>query len=588
MVSASGRFVMAFNGEIYNHLSLRSELLKSGNNVAWRGHSDTETLLACIETWGLDTTLKACIGMFALALWDREESCIYIARDRMGEKPLYYGWQKDVFLFASELKALNVHPAFEGEINRDALTILLRHGYISAPHTIYTGIHKLQAGVALRIPVRNGRAVSDSNPVPYWKLHEFVDKPVANPYPGGEKGAINDLDHRLQEAIRLQMVADVPVGVFLSGGIDSSTIAALMQAQSAKPVNTYTIGFYERSYDEADYAREIAKHLGTEHTELYVTSAEAMESIPSLATLYDEPFGDSSQIPTFLVSKLARHQVKVALSGDGADELFGGYNRYVMMSRLWAVVRTLPRTARNGITAGIRSLSPLGWGLLYGYLSEVLPGRLQLIHMGDKLYKLTEILQCDGPEDLYRGLVSHWKNPADVVIGGREPGAYKEIAWNNFDIERHMMHLDSAGYLPDDILLKLDRAAMGVSMETRVPFLDHRVVEFAWGLPSSMKIRDGNGKWILRQVLKKYVPVSLTNRPKMGFSVPIDLWLRGPLREWAESLIGESRLRDEGYFRPELIRKTWSEHVTGRRNSQHALWAVLMFQSWLDQQGRVG
>lgn len=579
MVSASGRFVIAFNGEIYNHLSLRHALRVVGGNDSWRGHSDTETLLTGFEAWGIEATLKACVGMFAIALWDKNERTLYLARDRIGEKPLYYGWQKGIFLFGSELKALEVHPAFERRIDRDALTLMLRHNYIPAPYSIYQGIRKLPPATYLKFPVGK----KSGEPMPFWSLREVAKGGQKQAFSGNDADAVSGLEERLKESIGLQMIADVPLGAFLSGGVDSSTVVALMQSQSNQRVKTYTIGFQEKGYNEAEHARVVAKHLGTDHTELYITSEEARAVIPSLPILYDEPFSDSSQIPTFLVSKMARQHVKVALSGDGGDELFGGYNRYFVMEELWKKIGRLPQPLRAGLSKMIDLVPPNLWTAL----GSVLFGKI--LDPAEKVRKVSEILSAPNPEMIYRLLVSHWKAPVDVVIGATEPSTIltDEGRWPDIrDFEHRMMYLDALSYLPDGILVKVDRAAMGVSLETRVPYLDHRVVEFAWQLPLSMKIRNGQGKWILRQVLYKHVPKTLIDRPKMGFGVPIDSWLRGPLREWAEALLEEGRLKSEGFFHPTPIRKKWSEHLNGKRNWQYYLWDVLMFQAWLERQSR--
>jgi len=582
MLSASGRFVIVFNGEIYNHLALRSEL----GVVNWRGHSDTETLLAAFEAWGIEATLKKAVGMFAFALWDRAGRILTLARDRLGEKPLYYGWQGESFLFGSELKALKAHPAFRAGIDRNALTLLLRHSYIPAPHSIYRGIHKLLPGTLLQIPFGKGVSTAQAaRPAPYWTLAGVVESGQAEPIIGDDARVTAELEARLLEAIGLQMVADVPLGAFLSGGVDSSTVVALMQVQSSRPVKTFTIGYYEEGYSEAGYAKAVARHLGTEHAELYLTPEEARAVIPLLPALYDEPFSDSSQIPTFLVSQMARQHVTVSLSGDAGDELFGGYNRYFLASAIWRRLRWWPDAMRRLAANSITALSPAAWNRLHGVALPLLPRPLWVTQPGDKAHKLAEILAAESPEEIYRGLVSHWQNPTDVVIGATEPATVltDRANWSAVpDFEHRMMFLDAVSYLPDDILVKVDRAAMSVSLESRVPFLDHRVVEFAWRLPLAMKIRDGQGKWILRQVLYKYVPKELIERPKMGFGVPIDAWLRGPLREWAEALLDESRLKREGFFRPEPIRRKWLEHLSGARNWQYHLWDVLMFQAWFE------
>ncbi|HAS50867.1 MAG TPA: asparagine synthase (glutamine-hydrolyzing) [Gammaproteobacteria bacterium] len=598
MSSASGRYVLVFNGEIYNHLDLRRELernhphpgpppsrgressLEGEGSLGWRGHSDTETLLAGFEVWGIAATLQRTIGMFAIAVWDRAERSLTLARDRLGEKPLYYGGQGDCFLFGSELKALRAHPAFNAAIDRDALSLFLRHNYIPTPHTIYQGIHKLPPGTLLTLS--SAQRHTDHAPTPYWSLRDAVERGQAQPFQGTDAEAITALDDLLRDAVQRQQLADVPLGAFLSGGVDSSTIVALMQAQSSRPVKTFTIGFHETGYNEAHYAKAVARHLGTDHTELYVTPEQAQAVIPRLPTLYDEPFADSSQIPTFLVSELTRQQVTVSLSGDAGDELFGGYNRYLLAGSIWRKIRRLSPPLRTLVARSITALPPAAWDRGCGALARVLPLRWRFSLPGDKVHKLADILTAASPELIYRGLVSHWPQPATVVIGATEPTTVlnQAAAWPNLDFEQRMLYLDTLSYLPDDILVKVDRAAMAVSLETRVPLLDHRVVEFAWRLPLAMKIRHGESKWILRQVLDRYVPRTLIERPKMGFGVPLDCWLRGPLREWAEDLLDENRLRQEGFFNPEPIRRKWAEHLTGTRNWQYHLWDVLMFQAW--------
>lgn len=580
MTSASGRYVIVFNGEIYNHLELRSQLERLGN-LAWRGHSDTETLLAGFEAWGMEAMLKKSVGMFAIALWDRVERRLTLARDRMGEKPLYYGWQDDVFLFGSELKALRAHPAFRGTIDRDALSLLLRHNCIPAPYSVYQGIRKLMPGTYLKLVC----AERDAEPAPYWSLRDVAEQGQAHPFRGSDTDAIAELETFLLAAVRSQMIADVPLGAFLSGGVDSSAIVALMQAHSTRPVRTFTIGFHQQGYDEAQHAKLVAGHLATEHTELYVTANDALNVIPRLPVLYDEPFSDSSQIPTFLVSQLAKRHVTVSLSGDAGDELFGGYNRYRWAGPMSQLART-PKVLRTVGAAGLRGLSPVGWERVYNPVSGLLPSGLRIALPGDKAHKFADLIDdCGTPEEIYRGLVSHWKRPAEVVIGASEPSSVLTDMVSVSTIrgfEQRMMYVDAVSYLPNDILVKVDRASMGVSLESRAPFLDHRLVEFAWRLPLSMKIRQGQGKWLLRQVLYNYVPKELIERPKMGFGVPIDAWLRGPLRDWAECLLDESRLRQEGFFNPLPIRTAWTQHLSGHRNLQHSLWDVLIFQAWLE------
>lgn len=579
MHSADGRYVLAFNGEIYNFPALRGEL--EGLGHTFRGHSDTEVMLAAFTEWGVDEALRRFNGMLAFALWDRKERILHLARDRFGEKPLYYGWMGGALLFGSELKALKTHSRFRGDVSRDTLALYMRHGYIPAPYTIYENVHKLPPGTRISLD----EAGNISEPIPYWFAKEAAERGAAEPFKGTETEAVAELDALLRESVAMRMVADVPLGAFLSGGIDSSTIVSLMQAQSERPVKTFSIGFHEEDYSEAEHAKKVARHLGTDHTELYITPEEAMAVIPRLPALYDEPFSDSSQIPTYLVSELARRHVTVSLSGDGGDELFGGYKRYALGRDLWNKIGWAPPAGRR---AAGRTISAVPIEILNKRLSRFsnLAGRYgRTGEIGDKLHKLAEILRVEGPEQMYHGLVSHWKEPISVVRGSDEPptALTDRTLWANVgSFTERMMYLDSISYLPDDILTKVDRASMGVSLEARVPMLDHRVYEFAWGLPLSMKVRDGEGKWVLRRVLDGYVPRELTERPKMGFGVPVGSWLRGPLREWAEGLLDEKRLRDEGFFDPLPIREKWSEHLCGCRNWQAHLWDVLMFEAWLE------
>ncbi len=583
MLSGSNRYVLAFNGEIYNHLTLRTELQSSGNAPVWRGHSDTETLLAGFDAWGIEATVIKAIGMFAFAVWDKQTRQLTLGRDRLGEKPLYYGWQgqgqQAVFLFGSELKALRAHPAFENRINRGALSLQLRHNYIPAPYSIYNGIAKLRQGCLLTVSLQQPVAKEWA----YWSALQVAEAGVAQPFSGTAEQAVDELETLLKSAVSQQMMADVPLGAFLSGGIDSSLVVALMQAQSSKPVKTFTIGFTEQGYNEAVYAKAVAQHLGTEHTELYVTPEQAMTVIPRLPILYDEPFSDSSQIPTFLVSQLAKQQVTVSLSGDAGDELFCGYNRYLMTGKLWHKIALLPMPLRRLLAKGMVSVSPARWD----GLTHLLPlEKSRHSVSGDRLHKVAGVLTSDSVDQLYEHFITHWADSAAVVVDGLSlPTLVNELpALTGLNAIERMMALDMMTYLPDDILTKVDRAAMAVSLETRVPFLDHRVVEFAWQLPQSMKLREGQSKWPLRQVLYRHVPKALIDRPKMGFGVPIDAWLRGPLRDWAEALLDESRLRNEGFFHPAPIRKKWQEHLTGQRNWHYHLWDVLMFQAWLEEQ----
>lgn len=587
MQSASGRYVLAFNGEIYNHLDIRQELESNSCAPNWRGHSDTETLLAGLDAWGIQSAIEHAIGMFAFAVWDRESCTLTLARDRVGEKPLYYGWQgqgeKANFLFGSELSALRKHSAFQAEINRDALCLYMRHNCVPAPYSIYHGISKLMPGCLLTLSLEQRDPVVCS----YWSVEAVAQAGVEDPFEGTPTQAVDELEILLQDAVKKQMISDVPLGAFLSGGIDSSTVVALAQAQSSKPVKTFTIGFDEQHYNEAVHAKAVAAHLGTDHTELYVSPQQTMDVIQHIPKLYSEPFSDASQIPTYLVSQLARKDVTVSLSGDAGDELFCGYNRYTMASMHWNKLSKLPIFLRRLIATGLFTLSPMVWNKLLTPAIAILPRSLQMSDFGNKLHKSALVLDSNSLNDLYYGLVSHWTDAASLVIRGEEPATLitgYAPTLSGLDPVQKMMVLDMLTYLPDDILTKVDRAAMGVSLESRVPFLDHRVVEFAWRLPQSMKLRDGQGKWALRQVLYRHVPKELIERPKMGFSVPIDSWLRGPMRDWAESLLCESRLRQEGYINPEPIRKKWAQHLSGSYNWQHHLWDVLMFQTWLEKE----
>ena len=564
MQSQSGRFTTVYNGEIYNHAELRRELESRG--YTFQGHSDTSVLLAAVAEWGVTQAVSRLIGMFAFAVWDDREQTLTAVRDRLGIKPLYYGQFGATFLFGSELKALRAHKDFRGDIDRGAVALFMRHNYVPAPYTIYRGVYKLPPGTLLTI--RTGQTEL-SRPTPYWNLSEVAASGLQQPFRGSEEEAVAELDQLLSDAVRLRMVADVPLGAFLSGGIDSSTVTALMQKQSSQPVKTFCIGFQEEGYNEADYAKAVAKHLGTDHTEQYVSPAEAQQVIPRLPEMYDEPFADSSQIPTFLVSQLARHHVTVSLSGDGGDELFGGYTRYLAIDRYWRRISRIPLTMRQLAAKAVYAIG----------------GRKLQDGLTAKMARRADFLSMPDAASAYRMLNIHWSDREQLVLGADAPQTVfsDPAAWPpRSDVTEQWMYVDTLSYLPDDILVKVDRASMAVGLEARVPILDHRVVEFAWSLPLRYRIRGGQGKWLLRRVLDKYVPQHLIDRPKVGFGVPIDSWLRCPLRDWAESLISEDRLRREGYLRPEPVRRKWEQHLSGRSNWHYHLWDVLMFQAWLD------
>ncbi len=572
MVSASGRSVIAYNGEVYNFAEIRRDLEAEGRG--FRGGSDTEVVLEACEAWGVERAVSRFIGMFAFALWDTRDRRLTLVRDRLGIKPLYWGRSGGVLFFGSQPKGFFDHPAWRPEVDRDALAAYLRHAYVPAPHSIFKGVEKLEPGTIVEIDA-DGRETTCR----YWDLREIASGAVRDRPTLHDETAIEMLDELLRDAVRRRMIADVPLGVFLSGGIDSSTVLALMQAQSGRPVKSFTIGFDEAGYDEARDAKRVARHLGTDHTELYAAPGHARAVLPELASWYDEPFADSSQIPACLVSDMTRRDVTVALSGDGGDEVFAGYNRHVGAATLWRRLGAWPRPLRASLASLLRALPPSSWERLF----RAAPRRQRPPQAGDKVHKLAALLYAADEGALYRGLVSQWADPDALVRGGREPHG---LLWDTAlrrdfaDLTERVQFLDTMTYLPDDILTKVDRASMAVGLEARVPLLDHRVVEFAWSLPPAMKVRDGRGKWLLRQVLRRYVPERLTDRPKMGFGVPVDAWLRGPLRDWAESLLSESRLRDGGYLDPAPVRDVWTEHLSGRRNHQNRLWTVLMFEAW--------
>jgi asparagine synthase (glutamine-hydrolysing) len=575
MFSASGRFVIIFNGEVYNFEEIRAEL----GPHDWRGHSDTEVMLEALEHWGVEAAVRRFVGMFAFALWDRRERKLWLVRDRLGIKPLYYGRVGPAFVFASELKAIWQHPDFNAAIDRDALALYLRHNYVPSPHCIYQDLYKLPPACILRLEA----AAGSPHVRQYWSAKDISQKGPEEPPPVDDPDAVEELHQLLLRAVRLRMIADVPLGAFLSGGVDSSTVVALMQAQSNRPVKTFTIGFHEEGYNEAIDAKRVAEHLQTDHTELYLTSKDAQNVIPLLPNMYDEPFSDSSQIPTFLISKLARQSVTVSLSGDGGDELFGGYNRYRVSSTIWKAVKPFPKSFRGFIASTLRLIPAQRIDAAFRLLGPSLPKKLRYTLPGDKVHKLLDFLSLDGPEALYYRALSSWENPTEIVLGSNEPETVRECIVKlsrKMGCEETMMLTDLLHYLPDDILTKVDRASMAVSLEARVPLLDHRVVEFAWKLPLRMKIRSTTTKWILRQILYKYVPPRLMERPKTGFGVPIDRWLRVELRDWAENLLSIRSLSSHGLFDVARIRHKWREHLSGARNWQYLIWGVLVFQAW--------
>lgn len=571
MKSADGRFVIVYNGEVYNHEEIRPELVARG--VQFRGHSDTEVMLEAFAAFGVEATVKRLIGMFTIGVWDQRDRTLTLVRDRLGIKPLYWAKFGDLFLFASELKALRAHPGWSARVDRRAVASFMRHNYIPAPDSIYEGVHKLEPGSVLTLRW-GGEPIIER----FWDARAVARQGLASRLEGSDEELKSQLAALLTDAVSRRMIADVPLGAFLSGGVDSSAVVALMQAAHTEKVRTFTIGFDDPAYNEAPHAAAIARHLGTNHTELTVTARDAMDVIPNLPEWYDEPFADSSQIPTYLVSAMTRKHVTVALSGDGGDELFAGYNRYKLARNAWRGLSLLPRSMRNVMAKSISAVSPECWSRL---LSGVSAGRLPA-QAGDKLHKVAEVLGLPDGAAVYRRLVSHW-DPAQVAPAATER---QGILWDGEiqkefpDFLDQMQLLDLVTYLPDDILTKVDRASMAVALEVRVPIIDHRVVEFAWRLPERAKLRGGTTKWLLRQVLYDHVPRALIERPKVGFGIPLGEWLRGPLRDWAESLLDEQRLREAGLVDAVTVRRYWQEHLSGRRNWQYLLWDVLMLEAW--------
>ena len=591
MTSPCKKFVVVFNGEIYNHVQLRDKLNNSTYGQSWKGCSDTETLVAAFSYWGIEKTLDQLVGMFAIAVWDVKVKKLYLIRDRLGEKPLYYGWSNGDFVFGSELKSLRECNGFDNQIDRNVLTLYMQYMYVPNPYSIFKNIYKMEPGCIVTIDATALDFPPEEAPFSPFNSQGFSAKQwydLAGVAENGQKNLIKDeseavglLEKVLTESIQAQLISDVPLGAFLSGGVDSSLIVSIMQKISTSPVKTFTIGFEESAFNEAVYAKDVAKHLGTEHNELYITANDAIDVIPSLPALYDEPFADSSQIPTHLVSKLARQNVTVALSGDAGDELFGGYNRYLWGSRIWDKVKWMSPNLRSTVGGIIKKIPTSVWDKS----GHMFPGKYKVSLMGDKAYRMAHRLKTvDSLDDMYRSLVAEGYREESLVINNEvilKTKLDNHDSISNIDESEHRMMLwDSLTYLPDDILTKVDRAAMGVGLETRIPFLDHRVVELAWMLPLKMKIKNGEGKWPVREILYKYVPRDLIERPKAGFAVPVGQWMRGPLKDWASELLHEERIRREGYFNPELVQQLWQQHLSGKYDWTPRLWAILMFQSW--------
>jgi asparagine synthase (glutamine-hydrolysing) len=584
MISADGRFVIIYNGEVYSHQPIAAELAARGHH--FRGHSDTEVILNSFAENGIEPTLNRMIGMFAIALWDRRERSLILIRDRLGIKPLYWAKFGKLFLFGSELKALRAHPGWNAEIDRNAVAAFMRHNYIPAPHTIYRGVHKLEPGTILTLPWQGEPRISR-----FWNARTIAHNGLLNPLDGDDAELAEQLEALLQDAVARRMIADVPLGAFLSGGVDSSTVVALMQQARLGRVRTFSIGFDIPGYNEAPQARAVASHLGTDHTELMVTSSQALDVIPRLPDIYDEPFADSSQIPTYLVSEMTRKHVTVALSGDGGDELFGGYQRYQLTQRRWRALLAIPRPMRKVAASVLTMVQPDRWALLAARSDRwisMLPERLRRPHVVDELHKLADVLKVASANDIYRTLVSDWE-PSAVMLDAQEPPSIikdEKLPHDFPDLLARMQFLDLVSYLPDDILTKVDRASMAVALEARVPLLDHRVVEFSWRLPRRAKLRNHTSKWILRQVLYRHVPRELIERLKTGFGIPLGEWLRGPLRGWAEALLDEKRLRDAALLDHKVVRQCWQAHLDGSPNLQSLLWDVLMLEAWRERWAR--
>jgi asparagine synthase (glutamine-hydrolysing) len=583
MISRSGRFVITFNGEIYNFRDLRRRLEAAG--ATFTGHSDTEVFLEAVEAWGIRKALDAAVGMFAFGLWDRRDRTLVLARDRLGEKPLYWASDGRRIAFGSELRALRQVEGLCGKVDADSIQLFLRHNYVPSPRTIFTGVRKLLPGTMLLARFDGGCAIEESA---YWSVAGAYAQGAENPFRGNMQDASQALEGLLRNTIRDQMISDVPIGAFLSGGIDSSTIVALMQAESSRPVRTFTIGFREGAFNEAAAAEEVARHLGTDHTTLYVTPQDALDVIPKLQRIYDEPFADSSQIPTSLLAALTRRHVTVVLSGDGGDELFCGYNRYLWSRTIWRAMSLVPRPVRKLAAGTLRGASPAQLDRFLSPAMKILPKRLRMPHAGERLAKLAASLDVADPASVYLYFLSHWNDPREITLAGAEPVTGMSESIRVAGIEaytRHMMHVDSGNYLPDDIMVKVDRACMAVSLEGRVPLLDHRIFEFAASLPVQHLVHGRQGKQVLRNVLYRHVPTQLVDRPKTGFGVPLEAWLRGPLREWASDLLAPSMLQRHGIFKAEVIDRYWQQHLSGTRAWHYLLWDVLMLTAWMEEGG---
>lgn len=591
MVSASGRFVITYNGEIYNHLELREELADIGSGCpVWNGTSDTETILACFETWGIHKSLERLTGMFAFAVWDGRSRVLTLARDRMGEKPLYYCAMDDVFIFASELGSIEKHPQFRGTVDGQALHDFLKYSYVPGPASIYTEVRKLMPGSYLDVAIsRSDSRTFEFKGGRYWSLANAVSQGKAREYVRGDVDVVREMNAVLGKVVAAQTISDVPLGAFLSGGIDSSLVVAHMARVMGQSVKTFSIGFEDERYDESDFAQDVALYFDTDHHELIVTPERLLELVPKLVHYYSEPFADSSQLPTLLVSALAREHVTVALTGDGADEMFGGYNRYVSTGKIWRIATAVPSTFRHALSWGIDSVGKSTWQSTFDLIGPVLPRKWRVRLAGDKIKKIGRLLREEKRQDYFECLISTMANPSQYLLAGPKyrscivPEEANLLAGN---FEEWMMFVDSSTYLPDDICTKVDRASMANSLETRAPFLDRRIVDFSWSLPLRYKIRNGVTKWVLREALAQFLPRQLFERPKMGFGIPLGSWLRGPLYEWADDLLREERLKEDGFFEAGEVRKVWRDHSVGREDHGYLIWNMVMFNAWLDASNR--